>query len=230
MSGSASADAPSRVEFFFDPMCPWAYQGSRWIRSVRDQTGLAIAWRFFSLEAVNRPEGKRQPWERPWAWGWSQLRVAAYLRRQGQDAVDRWYAAVGEAFFEHGVRTHERDVHERVVTEAGFAPEIVAAAIDDRSTSEEVRADHEWAAGQGGFGVPILRFEDGTVLFGPNVAPGPTGPAALRLWQLVTGWREFEHLYEVRRPKRVTDWEHLARLFGPYLDARSWETIQRPVP
>lgn len=218
------------VEFFFDPMCPWAYQGSRWIREVRAQRGVDVSWRFFSLEAVNRPEGKRHPWERPWAWGWSQMRVGARLRRDGQDAVDRWYAAVGSAFFERGERTQDRDVHERVIAEAGFRPEVVEEAIADPSTSDEVRADHEWAVARGGFGVPILAFPDSTIIFGPNVAPAPTGEAAVRLWELVLGWREFEHLYEMRRPKLPADWEHLANLFEPYLGARSWETIQRPVP
>jgi len=224
-----TAPAVDTVEFFFDPMCPWAYQGSRWIREVRTRRGVEIHWRFFSLEEVNRPEGKRHPWERPWAWGWSQMRVGALLRRESQDAIDRWYRAVGAAFFERGEPTQERAVHERVVVDAGFPRDVVAEAIADPSTTDEVRADHEWAVERGGFGVPILAFPDETIIFGPNVAPAPRGNAAARLWDLVIGWREFDHLYEIRRPKLAADWEHLAGLFAPYLDARSWETIQRPV-
>ena len=51
------------VDFHFDVMCPWAYQTSLWIRSVREETGLKINWKFFSLEEVNRREGKKHPWE-----------------------------------------------------------------------------------------------------------------------------------------------------------------------
>ncbi|MCA1599384.1 MAG: DsbA family protein, partial [Chloroflexi bacterium] len=43
-------EQPRSVEFFFDPICPWAYQTSLWIREVRARTGLRVDWRFFSLE------------------------------------------------------------------------------------------------------------------------------------------------------------------------------------
>ena len=52
------------VDFHFDVMCPYAYQTSKWIRDVRSQNGIEINWRFFSLEEVNRVEGKKHPWER----------------------------------------------------------------------------------------------------------------------------------------------------------------------
>ena len=71
-----------RVEFYFDPMCPYAYQTSVWIREVRDRLGIDITWRFFSLEEVNRVEGKKHPWERPWSFGWGQMRVGSLIRRE----------------------------------------------------------------------------------------------------------------------------------------------------
>jgi len=46
------------VDFHFDPMCPFAYQTSLWIREVREQIGITVNWRFFSLEEINRVEGK----------------------------------------------------------------------------------------------------------------------------------------------------------------------------
>ena len=87
---------PESVTFYFDPMCPYAYQSSMWIREVRETVGLDITWRFFSLEEVNLVEGKAHPWERPWSYGFGQMRVGALIRRElGNDALDRWYAAVG---------------------------------------------------------------------------------------------------------------------------------------
>ena len=64
-------DAPAAMDFHFDVMCPYAYQTSLWIREVRRLTGLEITWRFFSLEELNRVEGKKHPWEREWSYGWS---------------------------------------------------------------------------------------------------------------------------------------------------------------
>jgi predicted DsbA family dithiol-disulfide isomerase len=68
---------PMKVDFHFDVICPWAYQTSHWMREVRDRLGLEVDWRFFSLEEVNRLEGKKHPWEREWSYGWSMMRVGA---------------------------------------------------------------------------------------------------------------------------------------------------------
>jgi len=80
------------VDFHFDVMCPWAYQGSRWIREVREHAGVDVRWRFFSLEEINRAEGKKHPWERPWSYGWSMMRIGALLRREDPALLDAWYA------------------------------------------------------------------------------------------------------------------------------------------
>ena len=66
---------PAAVDFHFDVMCPWAYQASLWIREVRDHAGVDVRWRFFSLEEINRREGKKHPWQRPWSYGWSMMRI-----------------------------------------------------------------------------------------------------------------------------------------------------------
>jgi len=89
--------ADGTVDFHFDILCPFAYQTSLWIRRVRDQNGLTISWRFFSLEEVNHVEGSKHPWERDWSYGWSLLRIAALLRRTSMDDVDRWYERAGRA-------------------------------------------------------------------------------------------------------------------------------------
>jgi hypothetical protein len=61
------------------------------------------------------------------------------------------------------------------------------------------------------------------------IAPAPTGPAAGRLWDLVAGWGEYPHLYELRRPKSPADWAHIGELFSPYLSARDWRSVAHPV-
>ena len=84
------AMAIASVDFHFDVMCPWAYQTSLWMREVRDLTGVEVRWRFFSLEEINRQDGKKHPWEREWCYGWSMLRIAALLRREDPALVDAW--------------------------------------------------------------------------------------------------------------------------------------------
>src|SRR5689334_22091301 len=119
-------------------MCPYAYQTSLWIRDVRVQTPLEITWKFFSLEEVNLVPGKRHPWDRPWSYGFGQMRVGVLIRRElGNDALDRWYAAVGHAFFSDGMKTHVPEAHAEVIASAGFDPSFVERALDDESTIAE---------------------------------------------------------------------------------------------
>src|SRR3954454_9553908 len=99
-----------RVALHLDVMCPWAYQASVWIRDVRDQTGLEIEWRFFSLEEINRSEGKKHPWERDWSYGWGMLRVAALLRRTSMEDFERFYAVAGGASNEEALKPHRPEV------------------------------------------------------------------------------------------------------------------------
>ena len=220
-----------QVDVHIDLMCPWAYQSCLWLRAVREETGLDVDWRWFSLEEINHAEGKKHPWERSWAWGWSLLRIAAWLRRESPEAADRWCAAAGRALHEDGRKVHTPEVAQEVLAEAGLDPAAVDDAVADPTTHDDVRADHDRVTGLGGFGVPTLIFSGERALFGPVVREAPTDAAeAVRLWDLVTGWLEFPSLYEMRRPKTADDWARIGDRFAPYLSARDWPTIQREVP
>ncbi len=227
-----AVDTVDSVDFHFDVMCPWAYQTSKWIREVSRLSGLRVNWRFFSLEEVNRREGKKHPWERDWSYGWSMMRIGARLRRmegEGGRALDAWYERAGRALHEEGRKPHRKEVAEELMSELGFDPSLVDEALADPTTSDEVMADHRRVLELGGFGVPTLVFGGDTAIFGPVVTPAPTGPAALRLWDLTVGWTEFPHLYEMRRPKTAADMEHIADQFATYFAARDWVTISNPV-
>ena len=215
------------VDFHFDVMCPFAYQTSRWIREVRDRTGITVNWRFFSLEEINRQEGKKHPWEREWSYGWSMMRIGALLRRQSRAAVDAWYERAGRALHVEGHKPHDPAVARHLLAELGLDPGLVDDAIADPTTDDEVLADHRRVVDAGGYGVPTLFFADGQCLFGPVLIDPPTGEAALRLWQAVTAWTEFPHLYELQRPKTAADQEAITQTFRPYLQARDWVSINR---
>ncbi|MGH9083361.1 MAG: DsbA family protein [Acidimicrobiales bacterium] len=219
--------APAWVDFHFDVMCPFAYQASRWIRQVRDRTGIEVRWRFFSLEEVNRRRGKKHPWERPWSYGWSMLRIGALLRRREMGQLDAWYARAGAALHVEGRKAHDPEVARTLLGEIGLDPGVVDEAMADPTTGDEVLADHRRVTGAGGFGVPTLFFPDGQCLFGPVLVDPPLGDDAVRLWQAVTAWTSFPHVYELQRPKGKKDEQLIADTFRPYLEARDWVSIDR---
>ena len=229
------ASTPTRVDFHFDVICPWAYQTSHWMREVRDRLGLEVDWRFFSLEEVNRLEGKKHPWEREWSYGWSMTRGGARRPREAPALNDAWYLKAGTALHGEGRKPHEPAVARALLAEMDLDPGIVDEALADPTTHDAVRADHERVIGLGGWGVPTLVFpgaddDESLKLFGPVLIDPPTGEAADRLWALVVSWLEFPQLYELQRPKMPSDLAAIGKVFQPYIEARDWNAVANPTP
>ena len=225
--GNPSVVDFSVVDFHFDPMCPFAYQASLWIREVRRQIGITVNWRFFSLEEINRVEGKKHPWEREWSYGWSLMRIGALLRRRDMGELDAWYGAIGGALHRDGKKPHDPDVARQLLAGIGVDPSLLDDAISDPTTHNDVMVDHDRVVRGGGFGVPTLVFGDGQMLFGPVVKEPPEADRAVDLWHLTTAWLEFPHLYELQRPKSRTEVLEIADTLQPYLAGRDWESIDR---
>ena len=219
---------PTVVDFHFDVLCPYAYQTSKWIRRVRAQLGITINWRFFSLEEINRVEGKKHPWERQWSYGWSLMRIGALLRRTSMDDLDRWYELTGRELHEHGNRPHDPEVARLLLARLGIHPEVADRALADPTTHDEVKADHDRVVAASGYGVPTLFFGE-HCLFGPVLIDPPSGAAAVRLWHAVTAWTEFGDLYELQQPKSPAAQRRIVDTFRPYVEARDWVSINRGV-
>jgi 2-hydroxychromene-2-carboxylate isomerase len=214
------------VDFHFDPMCPFAYQTSLWIRDVREQLGITVNWRFFSLEEINRSEGQKHPWEREWSYGWSLMRIGALLRRTDMSLLDRWYAAIGHELHALGRKPHDPTVARRLLSGIGVDASAFNAALDDPTTHDDIHADHKRVIDAGGYGVPTL-FLLGQCLFGPVLVDPPTGSGALKLWSVVAGMAELPYVYELQRPKAPADVELIGERLRPYLDGRDWVSINR---
>ncbi|MFQ5556112.1 MAG: DsbA family protein [Acidimicrobiales bacterium] len=227
--GSTEGDI-TRIGFHFDVMCPWAYQTAKWIREVRAERGLSIDWRFFSLEEINRNDGEKHPWERRWSYGWGMLRVAALLRRSSMEECDLFYEAAGRALHEDGRRSHDPEVLAGIIAEVGLDPAVVGRAIDDQTTHDDVMADHDAVVAHGGFGVPTLVLPGDRHVYGPVVAPAPTGADALALWDLTVAYSRVPRLYEIKTPKTDADLTHIGGVFETYMAARDWESREKPAP
>jgi 2-hydroxychromene-2-carboxylate isomerase len=215
------------VAYHFDIMCPFAFRGAQWSRDVRAQTGLQIDWRFFSLEEINRREGKKHPWEREWSYGWSLLRIGAYLRRQDMALCDAWYEKAGTALHVEGRKPHRPEVARELLAEIGVDPAALDAAIADETTHDEVRADHDAVVRSGGFGVPTLFFPDGQALYGPVLVNPPTGERALALWDTFTAVLDFPEVYEIHRPRGPAQQQQIFDALQTYLNTRDWISIDR---
>ena len=206
------------LDFYFDPVCPFAWMTSKWVRLVADQRDYQVEWRFISLRFVNAgvdyaahfPPG----YERGHTAGLELLRVAAAVRAaHGPDAVGSLYAAYGAELFD-SAPGREADLQRDPV---GFASQVLsglglpvelAGAVSDTSFDAEIRAETDRALSLTGrdVGTPILHFDppEGAALFGPVISRLPSPSDALGLWEHVTALARFGGFAELKRSVRET--------------------------
>ena len=187
------------LDFFFDPVCPWAWITSRWVVEVQEQRSYEVDWRFISLWILN--EENTQEWYTPQyraghLLGHKALRIADQIRLTDDDptAVGRWYTAFGEALHRDGRREEARDDNEAFLTAvldaAGFDSGVIDHA-NDESHDDHLRAETELGLSRTGpdVGTPILTFRPGTdgegSFFGPVISKAPKGNEAVELWDAV---------------------------------------------
>ena len=214
-----TTDGSPDLEFFWDPVCPFAWQTSRWLRRVADLRGLTVAWRFINLSILNEerdydaefPEGYRESHDR----GRRMLRVAAAVRSsEGSAAMDRLYRAFGDSIW-HRVIDAGADYRSDVATpehiadvldRAGFDPTYGDAATDP-SWEAELRAETAEAVGRTGsdVGTPIITFgpPDGPSIFGPVISSVPeTDEECLALYDATLTLCRFDTFSELKRSDR----------------------------
>ena len=205
------------IHFYFDPVCPFAWMTSKWVRMVAAQRDYAVDWRFISLRMINSgidydshfPAG----YEEGHTSGLRLLRVAARVRAEhGRAAVGPFYEAVsGEIFDSPGaaalsaVARGSRDFVEPLLIRAGL-PADLAGALDDTRWDSEIRAEGDEALSLTGrdVGTPIIQFGplQGTAFFGPVISRLPAPEDAVRLWDHVTGLASFPGFAELKRSLR----------------------------
>jgi 2-hydroxychromene-2-carboxylate isomerase len=196
----------ARVEFFVDPICPWAWITSRWIEEVRRQRPLEVEWRFIGLRIINEHRDYDRDFPPNYldlhTRGLRLLRVAAALRAEaGADAVGPFYAAVG------GILHVDQGVPDPATVLAGLGHDpSLAAAAEDTSWDDVVRADGDEALARTGRGVgtPIITIDppDGPSIFGPVISTVPRGAAAVDLWESVERLVCFPGFAELKRAVR----------------------------
>jgi hypothetical protein len=204
-------DAPLAAEqvtadFWFDPLCPWAWITSRWMLEVEQVRPVTTRWHVMSLGVLN--EGRELPPAYAdflkTAFGPVRVVTAARLAH-GEDVVLPLYTALGTRFHNLGEKDHNTVISESLA-EVGLPHKLARAAETDDLDDELRRSHHEGMDAVGmDVGTPVIHVpgHDGATIafFGPVVTPIPRGEAAGRLWDgtlLVAGTPGF---YEIKRTR-----------------------------
>jgi 2-hydroxychromene-2-carboxylate isomerase len=193
---------PTLVDFWFDPICPWAWITSRWILEVQKVRPVKVAWHVMSLAVLN--EGKDDMPERyaeamRAAWGPVRVLIAA-AQAHGPEVLGPLYTALGTRFH-HEKAPKDTETISAALAEAGL-PVDLAAAMNSAVYDAAVRASHAEGIDRVGYdvGTPVISV-NGMSVFGPVISPIPRGEAAARLWDGVLLIAGTDGFFELKRSR-----------------------------
>jgi hypothetical protein len=202
---TAQPDEREAVQFWFDPLCPWAWITSRWMLEVEQVRPVTPDWRIMSLAYLNltQHEGKglAPDYVERMSRAWGPVRVcAAAAQHTGQGILGPLYTAIGTRLHVQG-RREDPGVIPEALAELGL-PGSLAGAADGTEFDELIKASHHEAFDDVGLdvGTPVLRIR-GKALFGPVISPAPKGEAAGRLWDGMVLVSEADGFFELKRTR-----------------------------
>jgi 2-hydroxychromene-2-carboxylate isomerase len=193
---------PTRVDFWFDPICPWAWITSRWMLEVEKVRPVTTVWHVMSLAVLNEDkEGLSDRYREGLRTAWGPVRVLiAAEQAQGQQVLLPLYTALGTRFH-HEKAPRDAETISAALAEAGLPADLVDA-MDSTEYDAAVRASHAEGIERVGYdvGTPIISV-NGMSVFGPVVSPIPRGEVAGRLWDGVHLLAGVDGFFELKRSR-----------------------------
>jgi protein-disulfide isomerase-like protein with CxxC motif len=189
------------VDFWFDPLCPWAWITSRWVLEVVPQRSLEVTWHVMSLAVLNEGRDLSPDYRKRMDAAWGPVRVLiAAEQRYGNDVLLPLYTAMGNRFhLQH--QPIETATVQSALEDASLPGDLVVA-MDSSDYDQVLRASHKDGIDRVGqeVGTPIISV-NGAAFFGPVVTPIPRGEAAAKLWDGVVLVSGTDGFYEIKRTR-----------------------------
>jgi protein-disulfide isomerase-like protein with CxxC motif len=193
---------PVHVDFWFDPLCPWAWITSRWMLEVAQVRPVAPRWHVMSLAVLNEArDDLSEDYKKGLAAAWGPVRVCVAAEQKfGSEVVLPLYTAIGNRFHRDKAEPSRATI-EAALAEAGL-PADLADAMESTDYDDAVRASHTDGIERVGIevGTPIISIGDASI-FGPVVTPIPRGEPAGRLWDGVLLCLQTPGFYELKRSR-----------------------------
>jgi protein-disulfide isomerase-like protein with CxxC motif len=191
----------TNADFWFDPLCPFAWITSRWMLEVEQVRDVQVTWRVMSLAYLNQDKDVPDDYREFLKDAWQPVRVCiAAEDRHGNEALLPLYTALGNRIHRDG-RAADRDLIAESLAEAGLDADLVDA-MDDASLDHAVAKSHREGMDQVGddVGTPTISFQ-GSAFFGPVLSKIPRGEDAGVLWDGCLTLARFPYFSELKRSR-----------------------------
>jgi len=194
----------SVADFWFDPLCPWAWITSRWILHAAEVRPIEVHWHIMSLAYLNaNKDDISDEYRKLLSEAWGSVRVCAAAEQEfGPEVLLPLYTALGTRFHLEG-KPKDRATFEEALAEVGL-PISLAEAANTEEFDDAIKKSHHLGMDQVGYevGTPVISVE-GVAFFGPVVTPAPKGEAAGVLWDGVLAVCGTPGFFELKRSRNV---------------------------